>query len=329
LVASEFYADKSRGAIVSIAEKGKIMRRKNDILWKVVLEEVFDDLLRFLYPDADRVYDMERGFEFLEKELAELHPEPDKESDTRFADKLVKVYHRNGEEEWVLLHVEIQGDTSKRAEFSVRMFRHFYRILDRFRRPVSAVVIYTGRNGQKMPDRFEYAYRSTSLAYKYHAVSILDFADAELEASNNPFAMVVMAAKTALLEKKLPEQELLEKKVALARRLMQKGYSELKVRAVFRFLENYVHFKDPEMNHIFSERIQSKKNNEIMGIVEYDRMVGKEIGLREGRRKGRQEERRAFVKNLLTGTKFSVAKIASLANVKVEFMKEIKNEVIK
>jgi hypothetical protein len=117
------------------------MRRKNDILWKVVIEEVFDDLLRFLYPDADRVYNLARGIEFLDKELAELHPEPEKDSDTRFVDKLVKVYHRNGKDEWVLLHVQIQGDTTKRAEFSARMFRYFYRILDRFRRPVSAVVI--------------------------------------------------------------------------------------------------------------------------------------------------------------------------------------------
>lgn len=42
---------------------------------------------------------MERGFEFLEKELAELYPEPEKESDTRFVDKLVKVYQRDGKEE--------------------------------------------------------------------------------------------------------------------------------------------------------------------------------------------------------------------------------------
>jgi hypothetical protein len=27
--------------------------RKSDILWKVVMEEVFDDLLRFIFPDAD------------------------------------------------------------------------------------------------------------------------------------------------------------------------------------------------------------------------------------------------------------------------------------
>jgi hypothetical protein len=78
--------------------------RKSDILWKVIMEEVFDDLLRFIIPDADREYNLERGFEFLEKELAEMYPEPEKESDTRFADKLIKVFSRQGEEDWILVH---------------------------------------------------------------------------------------------------------------------------------------------------------------------------------------------------------------------------------
>jgi hypothetical protein len=82
-------------------------RRKSDILWKVVIEEVFDDLLRFLFPDAGQVYNMERGFEFLEKELVEMYPEPDKETDTRFTDKLVKVFNRKGQEEWVLCLIEV------------------------------------------------------------------------------------------------------------------------------------------------------------------------------------------------------------------------------
>ncbi len=60
------------------------------MLWKVVMEEVFDDLLRFIFPDADQVYHMERGFEFLDKELAEMYPEPDKKAPSLFADKLEK-----------------------------------------------------------------------------------------------------------------------------------------------------------------------------------------------------------------------------------------------
>jgi len=62
-------------------------QRKSDILWKVVMEEVFADLLRFIFPDADEVYNMERGFEFLDKELAELDPRPNEGKDSRFADK--------------------------------------------------------------------------------------------------------------------------------------------------------------------------------------------------------------------------------------------------
>ena len=82
------------------------MRRKNDILWKGMMEEIFDDLLRFIYPEAERLIDMEREFEFLDKELGEMYPEPDKEADTRFVDKLVKIYLKNGEEEWFLTHIE-------------------------------------------------------------------------------------------------------------------------------------------------------------------------------------------------------------------------------
>lgn len=72
-----------------------------------MLEEVFDDLLRFVFPGADQIFDMSRGFEFLEKELGEMYPEPEKQTDTKFVDKLVKVFQKNGIEQWVLCHVEV------------------------------------------------------------------------------------------------------------------------------------------------------------------------------------------------------------------------------
>jgi hypothetical protein len=83
------------------------MRHNKDILWKGLLEIVFDDLLRFVFPDADQVFDLQRAFVFLDKELAEMYPEPEKESDVRVVDKLVKVFRRDGAEEWLLVHVEI------------------------------------------------------------------------------------------------------------------------------------------------------------------------------------------------------------------------------
>jgi hypothetical protein len=102
------------------------MRRDNDILWKGILEEVFDDLLRFIFPNAEEVFDFGRGFEFLDKELAQMYPEPGKKSATRFVDKLVKVFLKDGKEQWLLVHIEVQGPTGRRSQFAERMFRYFY-----------------------------------------------------------------------------------------------------------------------------------------------------------------------------------------------------------
>jgi hypothetical protein len=69
---------------------------RKDILWKGIIEEVFDDLLKFIFPEAEECFDLRQKFTFLDKELAELYPEPDKSSGTRLADKLIKVYRRDG-----------------------------------------------------------------------------------------------------------------------------------------------------------------------------------------------------------------------------------------
>jgi len=295
-------------------------QRKSDILWKVILEEVFPDLLRFIYPDADEVYNMERGFEFLDKELAELDPQPDEKKDSRFADKLVKVYHRDGVEEWVLLHVEIQGDTPDLEAFAERMYIYFYRIRDQYpKRLVSALAIFTGQDGQRIPNRFMYEYRGTRLTYEYPTLSILDYTDDQLDKSSNPFAQVIIAAKMRLQEGKMSEDELLNTKLLMARKLQEKGFGMDKVRAIFNFLRNYVLFDKPETNRKFNKLFRQADKTSVMNTVEYLKM--------EGREEGREEANAIFVENLLKQTDFAVEKIASLTNVTVEFVNEIKNKL--
>lgn len=131
-----------------------------------------EDLLRFVIPDADRIFDIRRGFEFLEKELGEMYPEPDKKSDTKFVDKLVKVFTKTGSEEWVLCHVEVQGTND--PAFAKRMFKYYARIFDRFDRPLTAIAIFTGKDGKKLPDIYIQKYAGTELTYKYNTLCILD-----------------------------------------------------------------------------------------------------------------------------------------------------------
>lgn len=119
------------------------------------------------------------------------------------------------------------------------------------------MAIFTGLDGKKMPDRYLYQHQKTRLLYEYETLSILDFTDEELEKSNNPFAMVMLAAKTSLLEGKIPELELLDRKILIANKLFRKGFSAKKIRAIFNFLEGYVLFEDPEMNRTFREQVKS------------------------------------------------------------------------
>ena len=65
--------------------------KRNDTLWKGILENVYEDFLRFFFKDADKLFDIEKGFQFLDKELEQLFPADDLES-PKFVDKLVKVF---------------------------------------------------------------------------------------------------------------------------------------------------------------------------------------------------------------------------------------------
>jgi hypothetical protein len=294
------------------------MRRQNDILWKSVLEEVFDDLLRFVYPGADQVFDMKRGFEFLDKELAEMYPEPEKEGDTRFVDKLVKVFRADGQEEWLLVHIEVQGETDDRPAFAERMFRYFYRIFDRFRKPVTAIAIYTGPDGKRMPGRFTYEFLNTRLVYQFNTLCMVDYEDEDLATNLNPFALVMLAAKKALDRGKDVDAKLLEGKLFVFRKLYERGiFGKPKMEAVLRFLNNYVRFEKSETNRIFTEeidKITGKTNT--MSIIEQVT----ELRVEEARREGDEKA----VRLLLQNTEFSVEKIADLVGVAVAFVKEVK-----
>jgi len=124
--------------------------------------------------------------------------------------------------------------------------------------------------------------------------------------------LVVLAAKTALLEEKIPEKELLERKLLIAKELLRRGYTERKVRAIMVFLRSYVLFEDPEMNRIFTEEVRSYDKNNVMGTIEYVRMEAKE------------ESQITVVKNLIATTEFSDERIASLVGVSVAFVEEVR-----
>jgi hypothetical protein len=63
----------------------------------------------------------------------------DAELGRRLADKLVRVWRRDGVDAWVLAHVEVQSQEER--DFARRMFVYNYRLYDRYARQVVSLAV--------------------------------------------------------------------------------------------------------------------------------------------------------------------------------------------
>jgi len=296
--------------------------QKDDTLWKGILENVWDDFLRFYFPDADHLFDMERGFTFLDKELEQLFPTDDSKA-PKYVDKLVKQFTKNGKENWFLVHIEVQGYTDK--DFARRMYTYFYRILDRYDKPVTAIALFTDNNKNFKPDTFSYEYLGTKNIYQFNTYKILEQDERLLEQNPNPFAIVILTVLLALKKKHIDDESLLELKLQIFRNLYRRDITPEKMRGLHTFLKLYVHFAKPETKAKFETEIDIiTQNNTTMGIeemvIERAKKQGWELGIEEGIEKRNIE----LVQSLIKKTDFSDEQIADISGVKVTFVKKIR-----
>lgn len=297
-----------------------------DVLWKGIIEDLFDDFLYFFFPDDVDQIDFHRGFEFLDKELIELFPES--ENNRRYADKLVKVWLRTGEERWFLVHVEVQG--YRDAEFAQRMFTYFYRILDRHQQPITAVAILTDSSKTWKPQAYKYSFLGTSLTYKFNTYKLAEVPKIDLEHDPNIFALVMETALEAL-QKKVDDEKLLEIKVSLVRKLLERGIPQQKIRHLLGFIKFYVQFAKPETTRNFEEKIQQfTQKQKAMGIIEsiqeaYKKQ-GIEIGIEKGIEKGAFLTQIAHIRRMLMHG-FDKSAIQDILDVPFALVEQVEQEM--
>jgi len=266
-----FLYDKKTPEPVEIVVKPAKSLQRDDLLYKGLLEDLFQDFLCFMVPDAPRHFDFSRGFSFLNKELDQLFPPEGDEYKPKIIDKLVKVYSRKGTEEWVLVHLEVQDKYGK--DFSARMFSYFARIYDKYQKPVTAFAILTEPIKKTRSNSFSLSYVGTTLNYTFNILKIANQNDQELEASDNPFAMALLIAKAALQGKRLSSGNkdafLLEVKMKLAKQLLSKKMAKSKIDALLNFLTYYIRFANAENNSKFEQELNKiTGRNTTMGIRE-------------------------------------------------------------
>jgi hypothetical protein len=221
--------------------------------------------LTFFYPKASNIFDFTKGFEFLDKELEQIIlPSSSK---NRIADKLVKVYTKEGLEQWILVHIEVQGYEDE--EFSERMFTYFYRIYDKYRKDISALAIFTNDNPKFRPNYFKKSFLGTGINYTYNTFKLSDFQPKDFRDSNNPFAVVMETALYGLKKNKLTDEKLFLVKLDLARRLSAKGFQQETFGKLCSFIKTYVSFDNSKLLPKLDTEIDTfNKIVRPMGIIE-------------------------------------------------------------
>ena len=268
------------------AQPDQLSARSPDKAWKEALTLFFEQFIRQFFPQIHVEIDWSRGYKFLDKELQQIGR--GYATGSRVADKLAQVYLKTGGERWLLIHVEIEGKGGRK--FDERMYVYNYRSFDRYRaRVVSlAVVIAAGKTTRL--GRYESEALGCRVLLEYPVARIGDFAGRwdELLASDNPFAVVVMAQLKSL-EAKDDNARKFAAKRELLRGLYDRGFSRQDVANLFRVIDYLITLPDEAEEEIQKEMHEIAEGKKEMLVTSWEMIAarkGHQQGLQEGLHKG-------------------------------------------
>lgn len=253
--------------------------------WKEALARFLPDALALFFPEVHGQIDWGRGNTLLDKELQQVTRDAD--LGRRLADTLVQVWRRDGGDAWVLIHVEVQGQPER--EFARRLFVYYYRIYDRYQRPVMSVAILGDEHADWRPARFAQELWGCKLELRYPVVKLLDWRrrDDEPAASANPFAVVVRAYLAAqATHGTMAARE--RAKVGLTRGLYERGWDRARILELFRLID-WLLVLPREQEEAVRRVVAQIEGERKMPYVTSVERIGREKGLEQGRQEGRQE----------------------------------------
>ncbi len=291
-----------------------------DTAWKETLDLYFEPFLTFLFPSAHAAINWDQSVEFLDKEFQDLIP--DAEIGRRYADKLVKAWLSNGEEAFILIHVEVQSQEDR--GFAERMFVYHYRIFDYYQKRVMSLAVLGDENSKWRPDQYCYTLAGCELSLKFPIVKLIDYEQrwSELETSDNPMAVVVMAHLRSRTTKS-DAQARKQWKWILTRRLYERGYSREDVVRLFRVIDRIMALPS-NLKRQFKEELEQYEREEQMPIISSMEELAREEGIQIGEQRGIQQ----MVIKLLQEN-VSIEIIAKTSGLSVEEILELQNQLEK
>jgi hypothetical protein len=143
---------------------------------------------------------------------------------------------------------------------------------------------------------------------------------------DNPFALIVLAAQKALLQGKVPEEELASHRLTVARALIQsKKFSHNKIKRLLLFLKNFIYIGNEEINRKFDNQIEQLTGGTVtMGIIETIKKIEREEVFEKGMERGIEKGKQEVIENLIIKLGLSDKQVADVTEMPVSFVKKIR-----
>jgi hypothetical protein len=264
----------------------KIITADWDGAWKDSVLGLFPWFLALFFPKVYVDIDWSRGFETLDKEFQKLAP--DAGTGVRTVDLLFKVWRRNGEEQWVLIHIEVQAQ--RIVGLPKRIFVYNGRASDRYGVPVVSFVVLADDEPGWRPRPYVFELWGFRNECCYPTVKLLDFADriAELETSDNPFAVVTLAHLTAR-ETTGDWKRRREWKARLLTGLYNRGWERKDIQQLLRSIDWFLKLPREDDRWVREVIEADEKEKNVPYITSFEQMAmeegeirGRAEGLRDG-----------------------------------------------
>ena len=257
-----------------------------DSPWKDMLEHAFPEFMAYYFPAAAAQIDWTQGHQFRNTELRQVVR--DAELGKRFADALVQVTLSNGEERWIYIHVEVQGQRD--ADFAQRMFTYNYRLYDRYACPIASLAVLADDDEGWKPDHFGFEVLGCRHHLHFPIVKLSELSeDAEnLAANPNPFALVTAAYRRARQTRHDAEARYLAKR-HLVRLLYRHGWERQRILDLFAVLDWMMRLPDALEQKLWKDIEEIEGETRMPYVTSVERLAtqrGIEQGTERGERIG-------------------------------------------
>jgi hypothetical protein len=257
-----------------------------DEAWKKIIERLFPYLLEFFVPELYNDVDFSNKPFFLDKEMEQLSKESVKGA--KYVDKLAKIYLKDGSEQWILVHIEVQGYPDE--NFPLRMFRYFYRIFDKHGKQIVSVALMTDSDKSNPASKYELKAYGSGVSFDYLSFRLIDYDRTQLENSDNPIATIILTCQDKEIAKQ--KGKAFDIKRNLIRNLFSKGFNKDIILASLEFIDWTIVLDEEDENILLQELKQAEEVKRMPYVMSFERIArkeGRKKGIKEGRKEGLKE----------------------------------------